>query len=146
MCVNWKGQGYAPKNEAATAMGKANPSKNTRPETQLRRALHNLGFRFRIHYPIVDGLPRPPKVDIAFTRQRVAVEVHGIFWHGRKKAYHPKHNSEYWERKFADNRARDRRNARRIRAAGWTYVVVWDDWSLRKQLNHVRRALERSWH
>lgn len=142
--MQWKGQGLKPKNEAASAMGKANPSKNTKPEVQLRSELHRLGFRFRKHYRVVDGLPRPPEVDVAFTRLKLAVQIHGIFWHGRKKEYKPKHNSEYWQKKFADNRARDRRVARRLKAAGWTLCTVWDDMSLRRQINAVRRFHEKA--
>lgn len=142
--MQWKGQNLRPKNEAATAMGKANPSRNTKPEVQLRRELHRLGFRFRKHYRVVDGLPRPPEVDIAFTGLKLAVQIHGIFWHGRKKEYQPKHNSEYWQKKFSDNRARDKRVAKRLKAAGWLLCTVWDDMSLRRQVNAVRRFYERA--
>lgn len=142
--MQWKGQNLTPKNEAATAMGKANPSKNTKPELNLRRELHRLGFRFRIHYAVRDGGQRPPKVDIAFPGLRLAVEVHGVFWHGRKKEYQPKHNSEYWQKKFADNRARDKRVARRLRKAGWLLCVVWDDWSLKRQVGAVRRFYDKA--
>jgi DNA mismatch endonuclease (patch repair protein) len=142
--VQWKKQSLVPKNAAATAMGKANPSKNTKPEVNLRRELHRLGYRFRKHYRVVDGNQRPPEVDIAFTKLRLAVEVMGVFWHGRKKEYRPKHNSEYWEKKFADNIARDKRNARRLRRAGWLLCVVWDDWSMERQINAVGRAYGRA--
>lgn len=137
--MQWKGQNLVPLNQAATAMGKANPSRNTKPEVNLRRELHRLGYRFRKHYRVVDGNQRPPEVDIAFTRLRLAVEVMGVFWHGRKKEYRPKHNSEYWEKKFADNIARDKRNARRLRKAGWLLCVVWDDWTLERQIAAVER-------
>lgn len=142
--MQWKGQNLSPRNEAASAMGRANPSKNTKPETQLRSELHRLGFRFRKHYRVQDGNPRPPAVDIAFPRMRLAVEVMGVFWHGRKKEYRPKHNSEYWEKKFADNQARDKRNAKRLKKAGWLLCVVWDDWTLERQVRAVRRYHDRA--
>lgn len=139
--VQWKGQSLAPKNAAASAMGRANPSRNTKPEVQLRQELHRLGLRFRIHYRIVDGEQRPPEVDIVFTRIRLAINVHGSFWHGKKKEYKPKHNSQYWTEKFAYNQRRDRIVARRVRKAGWSYLVVWDDWSLERQVAAVLKAL-----
>jgi DNA mismatch endonuclease, patch repair protein len=142
--MQWKGQNLSPRDANATAMGKANPSRNTKPELQLRRELHRLGYRFRKHYKVQDGRPRPHEVDIAFTRLKLAVEVMGVFWHGRKKDYRPKHNSEYWEKKFADNIARDKRTARRLRRAGWLVCVVWDDWSLERQINAVGRAYDRA--
>jgi DNA mismatch endonuclease (patch repair protein) len=142
--VQWRGQSLAPKNEAASAMGCANPSRNTKPEVRLRQALHRLGMRFRKHYRIVDGLQRPPEVDIVFTGVRLAVNVHGSFWHGKKKEYKPIHNSQYWVDKFAYNQRRDRIVARRVRKAGWFYVVVWDDWPLTKQVREVTKAYERA--
>lgn len=142
--VQWKNQSLVPKNDAATAMGKANPSRNTKPEVLLRSALHRLGLRFRKHYRLRDGGPRPPEIDIVFPRIRLAVNVHGSFWHGRKKSYRPKHNSEYWEAKFAYNQKHDAEVAKRVRRAGWTYVVVWDDWTLERQLAAVRRAYEKN--
>jgi DNA mismatch endonuclease Vsr len=142
--MNWKTSGLKPKNAAATSMGKANPSRNTKPEVQLRSALHRLGLRFRKNYRVIDGNKRPPEVDIVFVSKRVAVQVHGVFWHGRKKEYRPKNNTEYWEAKFRDNQERDKRVTRRLRRAGWQVVTVWDDWTLERQVKAVVRKLQQT--
>lgn len=145
--MDWKANGLKPSSAAATAMGKANPSRDTKPEVQLRSALHKLGLRFRKNYRIIDGNKRPPEVDIVFVSPRVAVQVHGVFWHGRlssKRSHAPKSNSEYWQKKFADNQARDKRVTRRLRKAGWHVVTVWDDWSLEWQVNAVVRKLQQT--
>lgn len=133
---NWP----TPKNLAASNVGKANPSRNTKPELLLRSVLHKLGYRFRIHYRVVDGGKRPPEVDIAFTRQRLAVQVHGSFWHNRSGAV-PKHNADYWAAKFAYNKARDIAVAERLAAAGWRLVEVWDNDPLLLQVEKVVAAL-----
>lgn len=135
--ANWP----TPKNEAATKVGKANPSRNTKPELRLRSALHARGLRFYKHHRVRDGLLRPPEVDIAFTRLKLAVQVHGAFWHGRLQT--PKHNNDYWTAKFAYNRERDKVVARRLKKAGWRLVVVWDNWSLERQVKAVARAVEK---
>src|SRR5687767_4934683 len=82
-------------------------STNTSPELALRRALHQLGLRFRLH---TAGLPGKP--DLAFPRHKAVVLVHGCFWHrhhGCKIATTPKSNTAYWQEKFDRNVARDAR-------------------------------------
>jgi DNA mismatch endonuclease (patch repair protein) len=143
--MDWKKNGLKPSSAAATAMGKANPSRDTKPEIQLRSALHRLGLRFRKNYRVIDGDKRPPAVDIVFVSARVAVQVHGVFWHGKlssKKSHAPKSNSEYWQKKFADNQAWDKRVTKRLKRAGWRVVTVWDDWPLERQVRAVVRKLQ----
>jgi len=145
--MQWKGQNLTPKNGAASAMGRANPSRDTKPEVQLRSALHRAGLRFRKHYRLTDGGPRPPEIDIVFPAIKLAVNVHGVFWHGRKsskRSHTPIHNSDYWREKLAYNQRHDRKVARRVRKAGWSYLVVWDDWTLEKQLREVMKAYEKN--
>lgn len=100
--------------------------RDTKPEVELRSALHRRGYRFRKDYPIrVEGkLIRP---DIAFTKQRVAVFIDGCFWHscpdhGRQ----PSVNGGYWSPKLEGNAIRDREQAAALRAAGWTVVRFWE--------------------
>jgi DNA mismatch endonuclease (patch repair protein) len=98
--------------------------RNTRPELQLRRALHAAGFRFRLHRKDLPGSP-----DVAFPGRKAAVFVHGCFWHGhdcRRGARAPKANAGYWTAKIARNRARDAASVEALAAMGWTTVVVWE--------------------
>ena len=96
---------------------------DTAVEITVRSLLHRLGYRFRLH---VSGLPGKP--DIVLPRFQRVVFVHGCFWHGHSRcsrATLPKSNAEFWKRKIEGNIARDKRNARRIRAMGWKILVVW---------------------
>ncbi len=97
---------------------------NTRPELALRRELHRLGLRFRLH-------PRhlPGKPDIVLVRHRAVVLVHGCFWHshtGCPVATTPKSNTDYWLAKFSRNVARDHEVAQQLMAAGWRVFVAWE--------------------
>ncbi len=99
-------------------------SRDTAPEIAVRRALHRLGFRFRLHRRDLPGRP-----DIVLPKHRVAVLVHGCFWHRHQDcrfAYRPKSRVEFWERKFEKNLERDRRVTLQLRDAGWTVCVVWE--------------------
>ena len=97
---------------------------HTVPEVTVRRFLHAQGLRFRLH-----GRGLPGRPDIVLARRRTVVFVHGCFWHGhscRHGAVEAKTNAAYWTRKLDDNRARDRRQQRALRAAGWRVEVVWE--------------------
>jgi DNA mismatch endonuclease (patch repair protein) len=96
----------------------------TRPELVVRRALHAMGFRYRLHRR---GLPGRP--DIVLASRRVALFVHGCFWHrhpGCSRATTPKTNADYWLAKFAENEARDARVIAALEADGWRVRVVWE--------------------
>lgn len=117
--------------------------KHTAPEVAVRRALFRLGHRFRIENRDLPGSP-----DAANRSRRWAVFVHGCFWHahrGCSRATMPKRNRAWWEDKFHDNRARDRRVAAALRRDGYRVVIVWecetrDERTLEKRL---RAALSR---
>ncbi len=99
-------------------------SSNTAPEVALRRALHALGFRFRLHRKDLPGKP-----DIVLPRYKTAIFVHGCFWHrhdGCKVANTPKSNTEFWTEKFDRNVARDIRAREMLEAKGWKVIVVWE--------------------
>lgn len=99
-------------------------SKNTKPEVALRSMLHAQGYRFRIHRRDLAGSP-----DVVFPSRRKVIFVHGCFWHGHegcKVANVPKTRTEYWQLKFAKNKARDRKNEDRLRDLGWNIMVVWE--------------------
>jgi DNA mismatch endonuclease (patch repair protein) len=98
--------------------------RDTKPELLVRRALHQAGYRFRVHARDLPGTP-----DLAFTRRRTAVFVHGCFWHGHdcaRGAREPKTNAEYWRAKIARNRARDKAIGEALAAIGWRAVTVWE--------------------
>src|SRR5215210_1997488 len=97
---------------------------DTKPEMMVRRLLHSLGYRFRLHRRDLPGSP-----DLAFPSRRKIVFVHGCFWHqhpGCRLAYRPKSNIDFWSEKFAANRRRDRRAIRRLRSSGWDPLVIWE--------------------
>jgi len=99
-------------------------AKNTKPELAVRRLLHGLGFRFRLHDAKLPGCP-----DIVLKRYRTIVFVHGCFWHRHKgcpRATVPETNKVYWENKFARNIERDKSNAAKLRKLGWRVIVVWE--------------------
>jgi DNA mismatch endonuclease (patch repair protein) len=97
--------------------------KDTKPELVLRRGLHALGLRFRLHRKDLPGRP-----DIVFPRYRAAVLVHGCFWHGHDCPLFkwPATRLEFWEAKIEGNRARDLRDVAALAAAGWRVLVVWE--------------------
>ncbi|MBO1904023.1 DNA mismatch endonuclease Vsr [Microvirga sp. 3-52] len=98
--------------------------KNTKPELWVRRMLHRLGYRYRIH---ARGLPGRP--DIVFPARQKVIFVHGCFWHRHmncRYSYHPKSRIEFWTEKFAKNIQRDREAAAKLKDAGWEVLVVWE--------------------
>ncbi|MFW2831556.1 very short patch repair endonuclease [Sphingomonas sp. ID0503] len=99
-------------------------SKDTSPELALRKALHALGLRFRIHDKRLPGKP-----DIVLPRFKAVVLVHGCFWHrhgGCKVATTPKSNTPFWQEKFDRNVERDRRNVAALEGLGWRVLVAWE--------------------
>ena len=97
--------------------------KDTDPEMRLRRALHNIGLRYRLHDRNLPGSP-----DIVFPRFGAVLFVHGCFWHrhGCKATTTPASNAEFWRNKFEENMARDRRNVEALLNLGWRVAVVWE--------------------
>ena len=97
---------------------------DTAPEMAVRRMLHAMGFRFRLHRKDLPGKP-----DLVFPRRRKVVFVHGCFWHGHgcaRGARAPKANAEYWRNKIGRNAARDVTNIAALKAKGWRAAVVWE--------------------
>ena len=118
--------------------------RDTRPELTVRRLLHRLGYRFRLHRRDLPGRP-----DIVLPRHRVAIFVHGCFWHRHgdpqcRLARVPKSRLEFWLPKFSANQARDRRDQRALSDLGWRILVVWEcELRDKEQLeNKLRQCLE----
>ena len=98
--------------------------KHTAPELNVRRLLHSLGYRFRLHRKDLPGRP-----DIVLPKHRAVIFVHGCFWHrhvGCPNTRTPKSNVDFWERKFHDNLQRDKRVESKLDAAGWRSWVIWE--------------------
>jgi DNA mismatch endonuclease, patch repair protein len=96
--------------------------KNSKPEMIVRRLAHAMGFRFRLHDTRLPGKP-----DLVFRARRKVIFVHGCFWHrhpgcGRM----PKSRLSFWRKKLEGNRSRDLKVQRKLRAIGWTVLVVWE--------------------
>ena len=99
-------------------------SKDTRPEMVVRRELHRLGYRYRLHRSDLLGKP-----DLAFAARRKALFVNGCFWHmhpGCPRARIPQNNRGYWTAKLERNRIRDSARLQHLRSRGWDAMTVWE--------------------
>jgi DNA mismatch endonuclease (patch repair protein) len=99
-------------------------SKDTAPELIVRRLLHALGYRFRLHFASLPGRP-----DLAFPKRKKAIFVHGCFWHshpGCVRATRPVSRAAFWAEKFEKNQERDTRVQAQLRDQGWNVLVVWE--------------------
>ena len=99
-------------------------SSNTKPEVLTRKALHRFGYRFRL-----DSKVGKIKPDIVLRSYRVAVFVHGCYWHqhdGCKLAYSDRNYSDKWKKKFADNKQRDQRVVSKLKEEDWRVAVIWE--------------------
>jgi DNA mismatch endonuclease (patch repair protein) len=98
--------------------------RDTKPEMLVRRHLHRLGFRYRLSPREIPGRP-----DLVLPRFRVAVFVHGCFWHGHagcRFATVPATRTEFWTAKISANKRRDAAAEENLRALGWRLAVVWE--------------------
>ncbi len=97
--------------------------KNTKPEMVVRKVLHGGGYRYRLHSKHLPGKP-----DVVFPSRRMAIFVHGCFWHGHNCKFGrlPKSRLDYWGPKIGDNQARDQRNVEELTALGWSTLTVWE--------------------
>lgn len=100
--------------------------RDTGPEMRVRRAIFQRGYRYRLQARNLPGRP-----DLVFRKRKIAIFVHGCFWHRHpdpacKLARWPKSRLEFWRPKLEGNRARDIENQRRLEAAGWKVSVIWE--------------------
>ena len=97
--------------------------RDTKPELTIRRALHAIGFRFRLHRRDLPGRP-----DLVLPRHRAVILVHGCFWHnhGCQLCRMPATNREFWAEKLEANRARDRRVVEALAELHWRVLTVWE--------------------
>lgn len=114
--------------------------KDTKPELQVRRAIHAAGLRFRLHHRDLPGRP-----DIVMPRIKTVVFVHGCFWHAHScQRSKPKTRAKFWAQKFETNQARDRRVRYFLKAAGWQVHVIWEcELKREAPLRNLVRTLKR---
>lgn len=97
---------------------------DTRPEKVVRTLLHKLGYRYRLQFAEVPGRP-----DIAFTKKRKAIFIHGCFWHAHevcRQGRLPQTRTDFWAAKFARNKERDKRLLKNARSQGWQTLIIWE--------------------
>ena len=110
--------------EQRSAVMRAVPARNSTPELKVRKLLTTLGARYRLHRADLPGSP-----DIVFASRRLALFVHGCFWHGHdcaRGARTPKSNTAYWVAKVSRNRVRDTAAVGALTAQGWRAETVWE--------------------
>lgn len=113
-------------------------TENTTPEVQLRKCLHALGVRFRLHRRSLPGTP-----DIVLPRLKLAIFVDGCFWHGCPEHGNlPKSNREWWRKKLRANAERDRKVESQLRDAGWEPLRVWEH----EDPVEVAESIAERWH
>lgn len=117
--------------------------RNTKPEIIVRKALFAAGFRFRLHRKDLPGRP-----DIVLPGRRIAVFVHGCFWHAHRGCRYAKtlaSRREIWEAKLAANVERDRRAINALLSAGWRVLVVWECATRSAEMRVALPELLRCW-
>ena len=118
------GRAPIPESEVTSRVMSRIRGKDTKPELVLRRALRKVGASgYRLHWKKASGRP-----DIAFPGKKLAVFVHGCYWH---RCPHcgpsmPKSHTDFWKKKFERNQERDARKIRELEDAGWNVIVVWE--------------------
>ncbi|WP_231502516.1 very short patch repair endonuclease [Herbaspirillum sp. RV1423] len=118
-------------------------AKNTKPEMVVRRIVHGLGYRYRLHRPDLPGKP-----DLTFPRFQKVIFVHGCFWHHHlcQRGRLPSSNISYWAQKIQSNVLRDRRYLCELRMQGWKPLVIWECQLKErdKLVRRIKRFLERA--
>lgn len=110
--------------EARSRTMRAVKSRDTTPEMIVRRMVHAMGKRYRLHRADLPGKP-----DLTFLRLKKIIFVHGCFWHGhdcKRGAREPKENAVYWKQKISRNKERDGKAQEALRAMGWDILVLWE--------------------
>lgn len=98
--------------------------RDTKPEMRLRKLVHGMGYRYRLHVRALPGKP-----DMVFPSRKAVIFMHGCFWHrheGCKLARIPKSRISFWQEKLESNRQRDEDNRTRLEELGWRVLVVWE--------------------
>ena len=117
-------------------------SSNTTPEICVRKLLHSMGYRFRLHRRDLPGNP-----DIVLPKYKTVIFVHGCFWHGCPTCRHarirPVANAEYWEKKLNRTIERDKMIMAALEQMGWRVLVIWECETKMKTLNELGKRIAR---
>lgn len=111
------------KAQRSALMGRVR-SKDTQPELAVRRLVHGMGYRYRLHDAKLPGKP-----DLVFRNRAKVIFVHGCFWHRHKgcpSTRTPKSNRKFWQNKFKDNISRDTKARKQLRRLGWAALIIWE--------------------
>lgn len=114
-------------------------SKATKPEILVRKWLWAHGYRYRLNVKSVPGKP-----DIVMRKYRTAIFVNGCFWHGHencKQFVMPKTNTEFWQNKIENNRARDQRNYDILLQNGWQVIILWQCYLTKEKLENTMQSV-----
>lgn len=99
-------------------------AKDTKPEIAVRKLLHRMGYRFRLHNKNLPGKP-----DVCLTKHEAVILIHGCFWHNHRKCRDgkiPKSNVDYWQPKIERNVSRDKKHKRALQRLGWKVITIWE--------------------
>jgi DNA mismatch endonuclease (patch repair protein) len=129
--------------EARSSMMRAIRSKGTEPEMAVRRLVHRMGYRYRLHDHSMPGRP-----DMVFANRRRVIFVHGCFWHQHGSdcglTHVPRSNLDYWQPKLERNKERDAAHCKALRSAAWDVLIIWECEITKKGLERrIRRFLEK---
>ena len=118
-------------------------SVDTTPEIRIRKLLHSLGYRFRLHIKDLPGNP-----DIVLPKYKTVIFVHGCFWHGCPTCRHakirPKENSDYWNKKLDRTLERDKKNVIELKKLGWIVIIIWECETKKKNMLLLKSKLDLS--
>lgn len=115
--------------------------KDSASEMRLRRLIHGMGFRYRLHVKTLPGTP-----DLVFPTRKAVIFMHGCFWHrhqGCGLARMPKSRIAFWRKKLDANRRRDEENVSRLNELGRRVLVIWECQMQEKDLNEVSNVVRR---
>lgn len=115
--------------------------KNSVSEMRLRRLIHGMGYRYRLHVRTLPGTP-----DLVFPARKAVIFMHGCFWHRHQDcrlARMPKSRIAYWREKLEANKLRDEENMRRLNEMGWSVMIAWECQMKEKDLNEVSNMVRR---
>jgi DNA mismatch endonuclease (patch repair protein) len=116
-------------------------AKDTKPEMRVRKLLHSLRYRYRLHDRTLPGCP-----DLVFKSLQKVIFVHGCFWHqhncpmGNRM---PKSNLAFWKNKLEGNQKRDAKNHRQLRKKGWSFLVIWECQTKITKINNILMQVNR---
>ncbi|MDY7011182.1 MAG: very short patch repair endonuclease [Planctomycetota bacterium] len=115
--------------------------RDTKPEMIVRRLIHGMGYRYRLHVRNLPGCP-----DIVFTSRRKVIFVHGCFWHRHNCRLGdpvPQTRAAFWKAKLDENKRRDEKHRRQLRRMGWNVLIIWECQISPKKMDRLTALLAR---